>query len=856
MAEQGTPPFFQDIPFAKRWECHKPTIKDLYIDQDLSAREVAQRMKEQYKFDALERQYKYQLRKWDITKKVPSNKKEAAIIAIGKRTRDVNSSLAIKYHGEEVDKKRLRRYINTTEKAKLRQEQGLQLSSNVFTHWNLPYRARQMSTAAKTSGPFASTPSDVSVGSPHPTTHVGAASATSPLNAPSPTMLAIRGKTLNDRAFLFAKGEHEQLLSQMERLEKKNLTTWLYQFWLFSFKTAKHWGYRPQDWTAELLEFERYRDRQSPSLANTPAFNAATPQNPATPGFEVGTPYVQRESSVEPSRLCRWSIHAAIPNEWDTPNAAEGEHSGELDLTKDHRSWPKWPTFLQWQSLDDKLQQALQNNSFSHIKLEDLPLAFSQIAKISKRSPIQLLQEAFSFSIIARSEEMFWKLLSRMEDEIFEDTGLYPFHLATSYLDGSKTCCNILDASLTGLKDPWKILTNDQGHTVLDNLFIAILKGHTSCAPVTVDDAFRKLRRFPGEEVDICGRWDADSVCVRELFANGDASIPFEWKHVFCHTSVQVITHCIGRISGPCWAPDINTSSGLFLKRCQSCGESLKLLPLHSLVLIAFHLARSGCEGETLFGMLACLVCLLANGADPGLKTPISLKALMGRDNAEECSHEYLSASELAEQVPENLMTSWTEEVKLGWEVFCTMLSFAKDERRPTSTQRQRQGHKSDRDRTHDFDGEMEDAGDAMSIDALSEDEGFSDEDDADEESCMHFKVNFYGRSKTIGTLWAAIQTELLTYRRLNEGDPWISENFNMRSLLNGLKNGGIISIRLVENDMMNSYCQCGRFLDIDDEACACVAEACSDYFCNLEDWDRSTYIHIPDGGNFSWYDF
>lgn len=234
----------------------------------------------------------------------------------------------------------------------------------------------------------------------------------------------------------------------------------------------------------------------------------------------------------------------------------------------------------------------------------------------------------------------------------------------------------------------------------------------------------------------------------------------------------------------------------------------------------------------------------------------------MGTDRADECSHRELDPLELAEQVPETLMTWWTEEAKLGWRVFCTVLSFARDERRSRSSQirRQQREYNETRNRADDFSEYVEYSDDEMDIDQPSDgEETDSDIDLDDYEPCKHFKrehSNFYGRSRSIGTLWAAIQTELLSYRRLEEGEGWMSENFNMLSILHGLRNGGIIPIPLVENDMMSPYCECGRFLEVDDEACVCVAEACADYFCNMEDWERSTYIILPVDGNEMWYDF
>ncbi|TVY35234.1 hypothetical protein LOCC1_G006581 [Lachnellula occidentalis] len=191
-------------------------------------------------------------------------------------------------------------------------------------------------------------------------------------------------------------------------------------------------------------------------------------------------------------------------------------------------------------------------------------------------------------------------------------------------------------------------------------------------------------------------------------------------------------------------------------------------------------------------------------------------------------------------------MTGWSEEVVLGWQVFCAMLRFARDERRCKLIGTSDSKEKAKKD---DFQAFLEISDDDMSIDERGNDE-LEWDSDVEEDICLHSKSmtgNFYGRSKAIGTLWAAIQTELLTNRRLTEDDPWISENFNMRSLLSGLDNGGRITIPLVEEDMMNAFCQCNRFLEVTDEACAYVDEVCIEYFSNT-----TTYIMIPKGNNDS----
>jgi len=148
-------------------------------------------------------------------------------------------------------------------------------------------------------------------------------------------------------------------------------------------------------------------------------------------------------------------------------------------------------------------------------------------------------------------------------------------------------------------------------------------------------------------------------------------------------------------------------------------------------------------------------------------------------------------------------------------------------------------------------------------VDEVFEDEddvviGYDTEDDEEEEVwCRHHKShgNFYSGSRDIGLLWAAIQTELLTYRRIADTDPWISSNFVMGALLGGLENGfGISLLPLVDKDMMKPICRCGRFLDADDEACAMVQEASAYYFSNTDVWKRAAYIVVPEIRMDFWY--
>lgn len=217
-----------------------------------------------------------------------------------------------------------------------------------------------------------------------------------------------------------------------------------------------------------------------------------------------------------------------------------------------------------------------------------------------------------------------------------------------------------------------KVPRNTLGFTVSDNLMITIIKGHTSTTPGFVHSALSKETSFTGEEVDICGRWDADSECYKPLIASGTSSIPLDWKHKFCHTAAQTICHVIGSIKFD--EGDLDIASGLFLRRCFNCGQEIQLLPLYSLVATAFQLAQYGCEGEDLFGVIAVLLCLLSLGGKPRLKYHISLPAVFGENDPGNCSHEEVSPLELAERAPTATVEIWDSPAQTGWQLFCYAL--------------------------------------------------------------------------------------------------------------------------------------------------------------------------------------
>ena len=697
-------------------------------------------------------------------------------------------------------------------------------------NWNMPYGTMGISAASAVD--HVSPLSDIVVTTPP-----------SPRGASSPMTVAVREMTAIERARLFVEGRQMDLLKSLDIPQRTSvassffdccasdsvystLSTWMYQYWLFAFKTAKHWGRGPQNWTASILGFDDYCQRTTVliSLPHTPAASIGTPTSQPTPRRDEMIDLAPTGAEKMPPSLCRWSIHCQVINYERLPSPP---HSPTEGLNpNDEESWPRWPSSATLREYPEKLNDSLESNDFSNVKLDDLPIAVDHIARAARRSPNELLKEAIGFSIMGRNLELMFELLEDDLGNRTDVTGLYPLHLAVAYLDGSKTCCSILD----GLEelDPQslrKLYVNDLGHTILDQLMITILKAHTSCLPSVVDVAFKKEKRFEGEEVDICGRWDADSDCVRTLMANGNSRIPFEWKHVFCHTSVQTICHCIGTLFGPYWSPNINAPSGLFVRRCLQCGLKLQLLPLHTSVLVGLQLSYSGCKGETLFGILACLLCLLSNGANPLLKANISIQALLGSEELEDCNHEEIDPVELAEKVPTTLKLEWSKELSIGWEVVCNALRRSQAEWKARSSKRRTTSNE---------------------MDAMSPDEEAGHEPHLPAECPDNqYHQNFFGKDKALTSLWAAIQTELLTYRRLEKGGEWMSQNFNMHTLNEGLISRGEVDIELVQKEMMKPFCDCGQFPDAV-PACPILEDAASYYFSNLDDWNRTTFIGSP----------
>lgn len=611
---------------------------------------------------------------------------------------------------------------------------------------------------------------------------------------------------------------------------------------MFSFVTTKYWGKGPKNWTLPLINFKTLagvidgspRDHQNRSLEYDPT------QSPS-----MATVVIE-----PPTQLCNWSIHINFDeHEYepiDSQPSSPGSNDGDRFDVEDESTWREWNN-QHGRDLTSTITQGLQDNVFTAHQAEDVPIAIDQIVNTVSGSMQDTKVEAIGFAIMTRNLDALIDLLGRGDFNREAFRLISPFHLAARFLDGSKACCGVMWKLVNYLEDEMSIgvnYTDDLGMTVLDTLFMTILRSHSSVSPASLGtELFAPSSNFEGVDVDICGRWDADSPCVRHLHATGRKTIPHEWKHVFCHTSAQAVCHCLTAMFMYIWAPNINTASGLFRRGCQSCHSELRIGPLHAFVLVCFHLASAGRPGETLFGMLACLTCLLTLRADPSLPAEISLPAILGLEETETCQHQPFNAAELASAVPSAVVNAWTPEVKLGWEAIKEVLKHCVRESHAKSVNATGASSSLSEAPNGVTYGNAEFGGRLAGPDGNNEScqHAFHQEEFEDER--MYVKCG----DKRLGMIWAAIQVELLSYRRLEEGDPWLSSIFDVQGWIEGLRtNNNSIMKRLLENcgkDALQQYSVCGLFLEAEvHPGCARREEACATYFSNLDDWNRTIF--------------
>jgi hypothetical protein len=149
----------------------------------------------------------------------------------------------------------------------------------------------------------------------------------------------------------------------------RHMSTWLYQFWLFSFRTAKHWGRGPHHWTADLLGFDDFQEAVSNLSPNTHAL-ANTPDDNIYSPYRVAEHVVTR-AYPQPSPLCRWAIHVSYPPYEPIPEPLAGTTCDPYDES----TWEAWEGSHQAASFDETLMNGLESNDFSTLRATDLPVA-------------------------------------------------------------------------------------------------------------------------------------------------------------------------------------------------------------------------------------------------------------------------------------------------------------------------------------------------------------------------------------------------------------------------------------------------------------------------------------------------
>src|SRR6266496_1810058 len=156
------------------------------------------------------------------------------------------------------------------------------------------------------------------------------------------------------------------------------MSSWLYQFWFYAFKTAKYWGRGPQNWTAEILRFDKYEGRGIAPSPNTPGHDVDTPGSAPTPGDLYMGDVDGFDMADTPSDLCRWSIH--IRNKEFDGHDFSDDKEEHMDIDDD-RSYRRWRVRGPGSDFTKKLRIALRSNDFSNISADVLPAAVPQVLR-------------------------------------------------------------------------------------------------------------------------------------------------------------------------------------------------------------------------------------------------------------------------------------------------------------------------------------------------------------------------------------------------------------------------------------------------------------------------------------------
>ncbi|KAF2648402.1 hypothetical protein K491DRAFT_763107 [Lophiostoma macrostomum CBS 122681] len=831
------------LSFNQKWEMHKPLLERLYLQENLKLPKIKGILRDEHNFDVEVHQYKYRFDKWNWKKSINS-KTKARIVSKSRQRLEAGRNTIVMYKGRAIDSRKLIRSEklatkNETLATLFRREgdgvngafplNGVAGNTMAFVNWNLPYRALlrlfpQLKDHKSPAAMSASTPSDVSIASP-------AAEALSPGLSQS---ISIR-KT-RENAALFIAGDFEGLLRSFSERDRKVFSTWMHEFWYFSFMTAKHWGSRLGQFTADDL-WQEFSNAVSPNLlAPTPPGAVHSPQ--------PGSLQSESHGTTPPSSLCRWSIHVEEEYQW-----VDQQESTDLrGVFSDIR-----PQDDLAEPLQQKLQQGLESNSFSTVPISQLPVDLSLVGRAARKSPDQMWEESFGFAIMSGNYELVETMMQAERDSLRRRLqNIRPAHLAAAYLNGGKSCCLIIRKLCLNAQHYEREASDrdDNGRTVLDILMLRILRSHSTTQLDIISDGLRRVQIPVGEEVDVCGRWDPETPSYRELIGGGMGKVPKSWKHRFCHTSIQAICHSIGYVSQLRF--QTLQTSGLFASRCFHCGLLLEVSPLTALVFTTWHLLKESMDSEDLFGMVYCLFQLLLSLGEyvVFLRSPVCTRWFDDDMDRENCNHEELSPWEVAMRLNVKARQVGSPEACKGWEAFLLILGQVEEQHRWVSEACPPVGYEKQHEEIlRAYENDSDDDIDENTVDVTDiaqyslHREVFFDGDMAFPVGCEeHGGFRAFGRNLCLGHIWAACQVELLTYRRQKEGDPWTSQHLTIDTILECLRTGDPEVLPYVGKRMLETYCACGCYQGWFDVGTP-REYACCSYFSNLDDWHRTSFI-------------
>lgn len=283
---------------------------------------------------------------------------------------------------------------------------------------------------------------------------------TSPQQLPLSLMSAVQRKIATDRGRLFVAGDYNSLLQSMNRVERQTMSSWVHQFWLHAYKTAKYWGRGPKEWTQDLIghtDIPPAHSKSSPSTLGDdpmdldPLQDDARNDEDCRPDTDPDKVILglNANSRLKPSRICFWSIH-----EWDKfLKVYTEEHAWTAEESAAVGPFP------------EKLIRNLQSNSFSNLMQTSLPISIAYVAKEGRGVPEQFLIESVRIAIMSGNRPLLCNLFEEAEESKVCIDEIFPLHLAATYLDGAVGCCLVFDCLVNEIDHILgDCYVNDLGH--------------------------------------------------------------------------------------------------------------------------------------------------------------------------------------------------------------------------------------------------------------------------------------------------------------------------------------------------------------------------------------------------------